>query len=309
MGISKKVFFYKEKARLNYFLFSFAFFFFFSCLVIQMASSLRAQDVRPEPDWPKKITLGFVPYIEPEKVVEKYQPLIEHLEKTLGLKLETIVPDNYIKIIAAMKTRKIEFAYFGPLSYVQAHRQTGAEVLALELNEDGNPGYHALIIASRAGGIQSMDQAQGKVLAFTDPDSASGYLVPLVYFIRTRKQTPASFASRIVFAGSHMAVVKGVAKGEFDVGATNTKDLVRSSSALGLSPDQFNVLWKSELVPGSPIAARKDIPNSLKKAFLDALTSFNQNKATLEKMHVGGYIPAKDTDYDLIRELESMKSK
>jgi phosphonate transport system substrate-binding protein len=295
--------FRRERGRLKHFLVSFFLLLFFSCFVI------NAQEIKPEPDWPGKITIGFIPSLGPEKTKKKWQPLIDHLEKTLGLKVEAMVPDNYVRLIALLKARQIEFAYFGPQGYVEAHRLIGAEAIAMELDREGNPGYRAIIISSRASKIQSLDQAQGKVLAFADPESTSGYLVPLIYFLRERKQTPASFASRIVFAGSHAAVVEGVAKGKFAAGATNDMDLIRASTSLGLSPEQFNVLWKSELIPGSPFVARKDIPPGLKEAFLHALLSLNQDKDALEKMQIGGFAPAKDSDFNLIRELESLKGK
>ncbi len=263
----------------------------------------------PLPDWPKKITIGFIPSLTPDQTRRKWQPLLDHLEKTLGLKVDTFVPDNYIRLIAALKTGQVDFVYFGPQSYVEARRLTGAEVIAMELDQEGNPGYRAIIISDKNSGIQTLEQARGKVLAFTDPDSTSGYLVPLVHFIRDRKQTPASFASRIVFAGSHTAVIQGVASGEYAAGATNDMDLVRSTSSLGIDPDRFNILWKSELIPGSPFAARKDIPQSLKTAFLEAMLAMNQDQAALDKMEIGGFEAARDSDFDLIRELEKLKLK
>jgi phosphonate transport system substrate-binding protein len=283
--------------------------FFTFMMAINVCFAVNAQDTKDRAGWPDRITFGFVPYIEPAKVEKRYKPLVEHLEDCLGIKVDIVVPDNYLKILVAMKRKEVEFAYFGPLGYVQAHREAGAEVFAMELDRDGNPGYYALLIAKNGSGINTLDQGRGRVLAFSDPDSTSGYLVPLIHFVRDRKETPGSFASRIVFAGSHMAVVEGVAKGDYDIGATNTKDIVRSGTALGLEPDQFNILWKSELVPGSPIAAGKDVPDSLKQAFLDALLSFSQKRDVLEKMDIGGYIPAEDKDYKIVRELEAMKSK
>jgi phosphonate transport system substrate-binding protein len=177
----------------------------------------------------------------------------------------------------------------------------------MELDKNGNPGYHSIIISSKESDIQTLDQARGKVFAFTNPDSTSGYLVPMAHFIHERKETPASFASRIIFAKTHNAVIQGIASGRFDIAATNDMDLQSSCASMAIDPQQFHVLWKSQLIPGAPFAARKDVPQYLKEAFLQALTSINHDKESLKKMQVGGYIPAKDSDYDLIRHLEAVK--
>ncbi len=256
---------------------------------------------------PKEITIGFIPLLGPEQTRRKFEPLIAHLEKTLGIKVKIVVPNSYLNLIEALQSNKMEFAYMGPANYVEAARLTGAKAIAVELSVDGKPGYHCIIISSKKSGITSLDQAQGKVFAFTDPDSSSGFLIPNVYFIRERKQTPASFASKTVLAGSHLAAVQGVAKGIYDIAATNDMDFVRSVTALKLSPGQFNILWQSDLVPGVPIVARKDISGKFRDEFLKAL--FSVSKKDLAKMQMGGFAPAQDSDFDYIRELENFLPK
>jgi phosphonate transport system substrate-binding protein len=291
------------------------------CLGTSASSGLKAQDspdkegpektprIQPQPDWPKNLVIGFIPSLGAEQTAKKWEPLIEHLQEQLQVEVDTRVPDSYIRLIAALKTKQVDFVYFGPQSYIQAHRLADAEAIAMELDQEGNPGYRAVIVSLKERNIQTLAEAQGKIMAFTDPDSTSGYLVPLIYFIRDRKQTPVSFASRIVFAGSHAAVIKGVAEGKYDIGATNDMDLVRSCTSLGLDTSRFNVLWKSQLIPGSPFAARKDLPESLKKAFLQALLSMNNDQEALDKMQIGGFEKADDKDFDLIRELEKLKRR
>ena len=76
-----------------------------------------------------------------------------------------------------------------------------------------------------------------------------------------------------------------------------------------VSQEDFNILWKSDLIPGSPIAARKDLPVSLKTAVTGALVSFSSDKAGLEKLQNGGFIYADDADYDVIRYLKRLKKE
>jgi phosphonate transport system substrate-binding protein len=258
---------------------------------------------------PKEITVGFAPMLGPEKTRQKFQPMIDHLQKTLGIKVNALVPENYVKLIEALKNNQVEFAYMGPSNYIEAHKITGAKVIAIELSPDGKPGYHSIIISSKKSGIVTLDQAAGKVFAFTDSNSTSGFVIPNVYFIKERKQTPAAFASRTAMAGTHLNLLKGVANGTYDIGATNDIDFARSAQDLKLKPDSFNILWQSDLIPGAPMVARKDISSAFRKQFLDALLALNQDKKALAKMQCGGYVEGKDSDFDYIRELENFLPK
>ena len=253
--------------------------------------------------WPDKITVGITPALGVEKTRQKYQPLIAHLEKSLGIKVEALVPNDYLMMVMGLASRAIDFGYMSPNTYMLAKDQTTCELLALELDREGKPGYHSILIASKASGIKTLDQAQGKILAFTSSDSTSGFMVPSNYFVKELKTTPGKFASQVVFAGSHLEVISGVADGKSGFGATNDLDLARSGD-----PNGFVTLWKSEMIPGAPFVARKDLPESLKKAFLEALLSLSQDKAALKEIGIGGYIPAKDSDFNELRRLSNQKS-
>ena len=75
-----------------------------------------------------------------------------------------------------------------------------------------------------------------------------------------------------------------------------------------VSQDDFITIWRSELIPGSPMCARRDLPESLKAAFTGALMSVNYNKAGLEILQTGGYAPVDDSTYDAVRYMKRLKA-
>ena len=91
--------------------------------------------------------------------------------------------------------------------------------------------------------------------------------------------------------------------------ATNDIDLGRMEEKGAVASDDFNILWKSDLIPGAPMAARKDLPDSLKAAFAGALLQLNSDKAVLVKLGNGGYGFCDDTTYDIIRYLKRLKAE
>jgi phosphonate transport system substrate-binding protein len=260
-------------------------------------------------NWPAKVKIGLIPTEGGADIVERFKPLLDHLQKVLGVEIEAQSASDYAGIITAMGHKHIDLAYLGPKSYTEAAERADAQAVALELGKDGARGYHSLIISKKGSGINTMEQAKGHLFAFNDPNSTSGYLVPMVLFQRDLKVDPGKYFKEVKWSGSHGASILGVKNGTIEVASTNDVDLNRMVEKGQVSLDDFNILWKSEIIPGSPMCIRKDLPDSFKAAFTGALMLFNSNKAGLERLQIGGYASADDATYDVIRYLERLKTE
>ena len=260
-------------------------------------------------DWPKSVRMGLIPTEGGADIVERFKPVIDHLESVLGIEVEGQSASDYAGIITAMAHKHIEFAYFGPKSYTDAANKANAQAVALEMGEEGQKGYYGFIISKKGSGIKTLEQAKGRLFAFNDPNSTSGYLVPMVLFKRDLKVKPEQYFSHVKWSGSHGASILGVKNATIEVASTNDIDLRRMAEKGQVSLDDFNILWKSDLIPGSPMCVRGDLPESLKAAFCGALMMFNSNKMGLKKLQIGGYAPCDDSAYDTIRYLKKLKAE
>ena len=208
-----------------------------------------------------------------------------------------------------MTSRKHEdVAYFGPKSYVEAAARANAEAFVMEVLEDGTMGYHGVIITRKDSGIKNMEEAKGKVWAFTDPNSTSGTLVPTVYFYKVMKIDPEKYFSKVIYSGSHEASIMAVKAGKVDIASTNDLDLDRGNGKQWDNDKDFQKLWTSALIPGSPMAYRKDLPESLKKAIKEAFLSYD-DKEGLKKLKLKGFAATDDKTYDPIREQIEVKKQ
>lgn len=275
------------------------------CIFMLFAVSAGASQQK----WPSSIKVGLIPTEGGADIVKRFKPLMEHLEHELGIKVEGTSAADYAGLITAMANKHLDFAYFGPKSYVEAADRAGAEALVLELDAQGQPGYHGIIITKKGSGIKTMSQAKGKLFAFTDPNSTSGCLVPNVLFSRDMKVKPNEYFKEIKFSGSHGASILGVKNGTIDVAATNDIDFARMAEKGAVNKEDFNILWTSDLIPGAPMCARNDLPSSLKAAFRGAVLSFNSNKLGIEKLQNGGYQYADDSVYDVVRYMKRLKKQ
>ena len=282
------------------------------CITVLCLTLITGAFAFAKEKWPEKIRIGLIPTEGGADIKVRFEPLMQHLEKELGVKVEAFSASDYAGIITAMTHKHIEFAYFGPKSYVEASARAGAEALALELDKDGAKGYQGILITGKKSGITTIEQAtdnKTKTFAFTDPNSTSGCLVPSVLFYRDLKTPPEALFKEVSFSGSHGASILAVKNNKVDVAATNDIDLNRMIEKGAASKDDFNIIWTSELIPGAPMAGRKDLPQDLKEAFTKALLSFNSNKEGLEKLQNGGYAPVTDANYDVVRYMNDLKAK
>jgi len=259
-------------------------------------------------DWPKKLAFGVIPVEGSAQITDRFDNLVHYLEKKLGIPVELKTATDYAGVITAMQFKHIEVAYFGPKSYVEAALRANAEAFVIEVGEDGTQGYHGMIITKKGSGINSIEDAKGKVWAFTDPNSTSGTLVPTVYFYKDLKIDPEKYFSRVIYSGGHAASILAIKAGKIDIASTNDLDMARGDGKEWNKDKDFNIIWTSKLIPGSPMAYRKDLPESLKKALKDAFLSYN-DKEGLEKLKLKGYVVASDDIYDPIRDQIEVKKQ
>jgi len=258
--------------------------------------------------WPAKLVLGTIPTESSSHQTERFEDLVKYLSQKLGIPVEQKTSSDYAGVITAMQFKHVDVAYFGPKSYVEAALRANAEAFVIEVGEDGSQGYHGVIIAKKGSSIRRLEDAKGKVWAFTDPNSTSGTLVPTIYLVKERKLDPQTYFSKVIYSGSHEASMLSVKGGKVDIASTNDLDMLRGEGKLWSKDKDFQILWTSPLIPGSPMAWRKDLPETLKKALRDAFVSY-KDKEGLSKLKISGYAPVADDVYNPVREqIEFKKS-
>ena len=261
---------------------------------------------RPAAEWPKEIRIGIIPETGVLKTNDPFLLFGQYLSRQLKVPVQIEARESYLSLITSCRDQSLEVAYIGPYAYVEMAEIGRVEPLVMELDTQGRRGYQSLLIARRDSGFTKVEDGRGKVLAFCDPNSTSGFFIPMLHFVSDLGVTPASFASEVVFAGGHGLVVKGVAEGRYAIGATNDVDLPRALAELGLKPEDFRVLWTSQMIPGSLYCARRDLPASLKQALGEAMINL-KDKAVLSPLKIGGLALTQDADYEIIRELKKVQ--
>ena len=278
-----------------------------AALTLSLCVPVAAHAAAPA-DWPKELNFGLIPTESSDNITERFDNLAKHLEKQLDMPVKVQVATDYAGVITAMQFKHIDLAYFGPKSYVEAADRANAEALVMEVAEDGSKGYKGVIITKKGSDIKTMEDAKGKTWAFTDPNSTSGTLVPTVYFVKTLKIDPEKYFSKVIYSGSHEASILAIKGGKVDIASTNDLDLARGEGKGWQSDKDFQIIWTSELIPGSPMACRKDLPDTLKAALKEAFLSY-QDQEGLKMLKLQGYAATDDAVYNPIREQIEVKKQ
>ncbi len=275
--------------------------------IVSLAASSFSRAAPDRTGWPAQLSFGLIPLEQSTETATRFDPFVKYLESKLGLKIRAYYGADYAAIIVGLGARSVDMAYLGPLAYVKAARQSGAQPFARENTLKTGLGYSGVIVSRADGKIKTLADAKGKSFAFVDPNSASGYLLPMVHFYQDLKINPQTYFKNVSFLGSHEASIEAVIEGEVQVAATNNREIeiaIRDGEIK--SAGDLNILWKSKPIPTSPLVYRKELPESLKAALREATLSFN-NKPALERLGIKGFVPARDAEYDPIRKLEAFK--
>jgi phosphonate transport system substrate-binding protein len=117
---------------------------------------------------------------------------------------------------------------------------------------------------------------------------------------------PQKHFSKVVFSGSHEASILAVANKKVEVASTNLPDLQQLTRENKIARGGLRVIWVSRLIPNDPVVVRKDLPASLRSAVAESLTTMKLRQPAAFKeigAWVGGFVPADDGKYQVIREL------
>ncbi len=255
--------------------------------------------------WPAKIRLGLNPVLDRASLVAGYTPFVVELGRLLGTEVELVVSQSYGELGELLERGEVQFGQMSPLAYVVARqRLPGLRLLASQIAE-GGASYSAYIVAGVDSDIFRAEDLRGRVMGFVDRSSASGYLYPLVH-IWDRFGQPERFFSSVRFTGNHQALLRAVASGELDAGATFSAALVNYGN-MGLG-SPFRVVAKTGRIPYDAFVAGPELDEAqcaaLRAALLGLDTRSARGRRVLGPLRlINGFLPGDDSLYDPVRKV------
>jgi len=232
------------------------------------------------------------------------QPLVDMLSQATGWKIDLTIPVNYAAVVEAMGAGKLDLAYFGGLTYCQAHERYGARPL---VQRTVDMSFRSLFITQADNKtVNALPDVAGKTFAYGDVNSTSGHLMP-AYNLLQAHVDPDTGPSKVIYTGNHTATILAVASGKVDAGAVDEnvyttmlaggKVAADSLRVFFTTPPFYDYCWAAS-ASLDPVVAQK-----ISQAFLSLDASRPADKAVLDLLRAQKYAVADDKNYAVLKSI------
>lgn len=264
----------------------------------------------------QEINFGIISTDSSAALRQRWQPLIDDMEKQTGLKVTPFFATDYAGVIEGMRFNKVQLAWMGNKGAMEAVDRSQGEVFAKIVYADGTEGYYSLLISNKSSPYKTLDDVikNGKKINFGlgDPTSTSGTLVPGYYVFAKNNIDPRTYF-KTARSSNHGANLMAVLNNQVDVATNNTEELSKLEATQPEKAKQVHVIWKSPLIPSDPMLWRKDLPDATKKKIRDFFLAYGKDaheKEVLKNIYnYGGFRASTDAQLLPIRQLELFKQK
>lgn len=254
-----------------------------------------------------KLNFGVYTSDKPSTMVKKFRPILQVLEKDLSQQLNDDViirlqiSSNYDKGIDALVQGKVDFARFGPASYIVAKEQdSGIDILAIE-SKKGKKVFNGLLCVHKDSDIKTVEELKGKRMAFGNERSTIGRFLSQNYMYK--HGVLARDLATYDYLGRHDKVGAAVANGKYDAGAIKEgtfNKLVEKGLPLRQIASFTNVT--------KPWISRSGLPEEISAAIKESLLNI-KDRDVLKALKKDGFMEGSDKDYAPIREAININYK
>ena len=248
------------------------------------------------------LKVSAIPDEAPTELLRKFKPLGAYLEQELGMKVEFVPVADYAAVVEALAADRIDMAWLGGFTFVQARLKTGNAVPLVQREQDAE--FTSKFITSNPA-VKSLQDLKGKTFAFGSVSSTSGSLMPR-YFMLQDGIKPEDFFSRVAYSGAHDATAAWVQAGKADAGVLNASVWQKLVDAGKVDTDKVKVFATTPTYYDYNWTVRgnldADLQAKIKAAFLALDPAKPEQKAILDLQAASRFIETQPANYEGIEE-------
>ena len=246
------------------------------------------------------LRVSAIPDEAPTELQRKFKPLGDYLRKETGLDVQFTPVTDYAAVVEGLATSKIDLAWLGGFTFVQAKLRTGGGAVPIVQRAEDEK-FTSRFIVPIDSPAKTLADLKGKTFAFGSPSSTSGHLMPRFYLTQAGINADTDFKT-LAFSGAHDATVAFVASGRADAGVLNASVMDKLTETanpnaakvrvLATTPPYFDYNWTVR--PGLDAALTKKLTD----AFLKLDPANPEHKEILALQRASKFIPTKVSNYD-----------
>jgi len=260
-----------------------------TCALLTFGALAHAQQV---------FRVTAIPGESPTELARKAAPLVKYLEAKLGVKVEFTPVTDYAASVEALVNKKVDLAWFGGFTFVQAHVRSGGKVIPIAQREEDEKFRSVFITGDPA--IQSLVDLKGKDVSFGSQSSTSGHLMPRSYLLQAGVNPDKDFR-RVAYSGAHDATIAAVASGKVQAGALNISVWEKFVADKKVDTTKVRVFYTTPTYYDYNWTVHADMPAALREKLTQALLSLSRDtpegKEILDLQRATRFLPSKAEHY------------
>lgn len=260
-----------------------------ACGLLVLGGLVQAQQV---------FRVTAIPDESPTELARKAGPLIKYLESQLGMKVEFTPVTDYAAAVETLVNRKVDLAWFGGFTFVQANARSGGKIVPLVQREEDEK-FKSVFITSDPT-IQSLADLKGKDVSFGSQSSTSGHLMPRSFLLQAGL-TPEKDFRRVAYSGAHDATIAAVAAGKVQAGALSISVWQKFLNDKKVDTSKVHVFYTTPPYYDYNWSVHADMPQALRDRLSKAFLALNKNtaegKEILDLQRATRFVPSKPENY------------
>lgn len=243
----------------------------------------------------KTFTIAYAPNESTTDSTDARSTLAKDLGKVINMEVKEIQASDYTAIIEALRTGKADMAYMGALAVAMGAERAGVTPIVMKApnGDKAQAVYHSVFVTQKNNSeINSIKDFKGKTIAFVDPDSTSGNLVPTseimkafpdLHLTNEKIHTNGKFFEAVSFSGKHQAGLQAVIKGDVDIVPISDQIMASEFKNGNADENAVKVVHSSAAIPAEAMVVSKTVNEDLKKTLTKFLVEYN-NKDYFDKV-------------------------
>lgn len=243
----------------------------------------------------KTFTIAYAPNESTTDSTDARSTLAKDLGKVINMEVKEIQASDYTAIIEALRTGKADMAYMGALAVAMGAERAGVTPIVMKApnGDKAQAVYHSVFVTQKDNNeINSIKDFKGKTIAFVDPDSTSGNLVPTseimkafpdLHLTNEKIHTNGEFFEAVSFSGKHQAGLQAVIKGDVDIVPISDQIMASEFKNGNADENAVKVVHSSAAIPAEAMVVSKTVNEDLKKNLTKFLVEYN-NKDYFDKV-------------------------
>lgn len=243
----------------------------------------------------KTFTIAYAPNESTTDSTDARSTLAKDLGKVINMEVKEIQASDYTAIIEALRTGKADMAYMGALAVAMGAERAGVTPIVMKApnGDKAQAVYHSVFVTQKDNNeINSIKDFKGKTIAFVDPDSTSGNLVPTseimkafpdLHLTNEKIHTNGEFIEAVSFSGKHQAGLQAVIKGDVDIVPISDQIMASEFKNGNADENAVKVVHSSAAIPAEAMVVSKTVNEDMKKTLTKFLVEYN-NKDYFDKV-------------------------